>query len=394
MGLSGSSLLGRDPFLPWVGSGAGCLPPAQGCDPSPQPTLPRVSLGAWRRTASPTSAPGGVLRSLRWGIPPPQRGDVSAPYVRVCFQPQARQTATITPNPPACKHGTTRTMPRVPETFTDRSKTRWERSASGKNSQHQNLPSAAKDTEGTSAATRLHRGTRVCVCPRVLRRQGRERGEFCSRPREHAEPDAMGNATPNNNKASGLSAHRNAPAGISPAPSASSQPAGTAGRDGKGWEPPMAPQRETAEPGQALRGVGSCRAHLWDTAWDHPYAQGEGCQGPLCQCQLLAFPSRGQGLGMGSLLESGKPKPLNLCEQIPAGGQQTSLGHCWGWAGRLPVSGQAGWHSCTVLQGWVGSRKGSKPRNLTHPPGSPPSAHSWVMSAEFALQFPRLEICL
>lgn len=63
----------------------------------------------------------------------------------------------------------------------------------------------------------------------------------------------------------------------------------------------------------------------WDTAWDHPCAQGEGCQ-------PLASPSRGQRKGTGSLLDLGKPKPPKLHEQFPTGGQQ--WGTVLGRAGR------------------------------------------------------------
>lgn len=62
-----------------------------------------------------------------------------------------------------------------------------------------------------------------------------------------------------------------------------------------------------------------------DTAWDHPCAQGEGCQPP-------ASPSRGRGKGTSSLLDLGRAKPPKLREQFPTGGQQ--WGTVLGWAGR------------------------------------------------------------
>lgn len=99
----------------------------------------------------------------------------------------------------------------------------------------------------------------------------------------------------------------------------------------------------------------------WDAAWDHPCAQGRGCQPP-------ASPSRGQGKGTDSLLDLGKPKPPKLHEQFPTGGQQ--WGQCWGGQGgqpgRLQVSDQA---NLAASQGWSESRQGSKATNLTHPPG-------------------------
>lgn len=55
----------------------------------------------------------------------------------VCFHPQAQKTATVTPNPPDMQ--TSRYQNHASRTwniFTDRSKTRWERSASDINSQH------------------------------------------------------------------------------------------------------------------------------------------------------------------------------------------------------------------------------------------------------------------
>lgn len=87
----------------------------------------------------------------------------------------------------------------------------------------------------------------MCVCVHACcNRQGREHCDSCSAPQRHAEPDAMGNTTPNNNKASVLSPRRNAPDGISPAPGASSR---SARRAGRGGSTPLAPK-------------GNCRARL------------------------------------------------------------------------------------------------------------------------------------
>lgn len=41
----------------------------------------------------------------------------------------------------------------------------------------------------------------MCACVHTCcNRQGQERCEFCSLPQKHAEPEATGNTTPNNNK--------------------------------------------------------------------------------------------------------------------------------------------------------------------------------------------------
>lgn len=98
-GQSGSSQLGRVPFLPQTSSGAGCSPYTPGCDTSPYLPLPRALICPQGEPAL-VLAPGEAQGSLRWETP--CEGWTCQPLMScmVCFQPQARQTATITLNPP------------------------------------------------------------------------------------------------------------------------------------------------------------------------------------------------------------------------------------------------------------------------------------------------------
>lgn len=141
----------------------------------------------------------------------------------------------------------------------------------------------------------------MCVCVHMCcNRQGQEHCEFCSLPQKHAEPDAKGNTTPNNNKVSVLSIHRNAPAGISPTPSAFSQSTGMAGRDGKRWEHPTPPKRGTAEPGPSLWGAVSRRAQRLRVPMGHVP--------PARRVQLLTSPRAPAGKG-GQ--RAGEPQPAS-----------------------------------------------------------------------------------
>lgn len=73
------------------------------------------------------------------------------------------------------------------------------------------------------------------VCPRVLQQAGTGALQILLPARKHAEPDTMGDTTPNNNTAC-LTHWQKRPASILPIPTVPSQSAGMTGWDGKGWE--------------------------------------------------------------------------------------------------------------------------------------------------------------
>lgn len=183
----------------------------------------------------------------------------------------------------------------------------------------------------------------MCACVHACcNRQGQEHCKFSSLPQRHAEPNALGNTTPNNNKASVLSTCRNALTGISPAPSASSWSTRTAGRDGKGWEHPTPPQRKTAEAGQSLRGAGSCWARglcgpmgdispaRWEQLLTSPRASHRRGRAEGTEASATACPPAQQHLGMSPVpartpaLGESYSCCLSFCQQARL------LGHCPG----------------------------------------------------------------
>lgn len=107
-------------------------------------------------------------------------------------------------------------------------------------------------------------------------------------------------------------------------------------------------------------------------------------------------PPVGRGKAQAASRIWANQSPRRSVSSFPLG--VSSGGQCWGGQGeqprRLQVSDQNNSCTCAAPQGWEESREGSKATNLTHPPGSPPLAHSRVTSAVFSLQFPRLETCL
>lgn len=102
----------------------------------------------------------------------------------------------------------------------------------------------------------------------------------------------------------------------------------------------------------------------WDTAWDHPRAQGEGCQAPHGRASPQRLPPVGRGRAQAASWIWANPKPLKLCEQSPAGWQQqgTLLG-----VGREGVPGGCGCRTkptCTSVQS---RRAGKSPEKAQNP---------------------------
>lgn len=118
----------RVPFLPQSSSWAPWSPQSPGCDPSPCPTLPRVSQGIWGWGPS-----LGEHRGASGGKLPVEDGHVSS-SCPARFQPQAQQTATITPDIPPDMQTTA--LPLYLERIYRQNRTLQKRSASGINSQH------------------------------------------------------------------------------------------------------------------------------------------------------------------------------------------------------------------------------------------------------------------
>lgn len=106
MGPLDSSRPGRVPSQTQVCSGWDVRPQPRDVahlpiPPSPEPpSAPGASLGTRGPAASSVLAPGGAVGRLRWEIPHEGGMCLLLTSCTVCFQPQAPQTATITPNPP------------------------------------------------------------------------------------------------------------------------------------------------------------------------------------------------------------------------------------------------------------------------------------------------------
>lgn len=123
------------PHQPWCRRFPPQVPSQPSQPPARPPAGPRPRRAGGRAGAG---APWSGLGQEAAGGKSPATGlRLLLTSCTVCFHPQARKTATVTPNPPDMQ--TSRYQNHASRTwniFTDRSKTRWERSASDINSQH------------------------------------------------------------------------------------------------------------------------------------------------------------------------------------------------------------------------------------------------------------------